>query len=93
MSEKALSEVVLKAWTDPEFKARLEQDPKTMLQAEGFSFARGDVDVRLVENTDEVTYFILPQPPSELGSIDEDELKNIAADVLSVQLVLPTILT
>jgi nitrile hydratase len=47
------AKVVAKAWTDPEFKKRLLEDPETVLRELGYFGLQGE-HIRVVENTDTV---------------------------------------
>jgi hypothetical protein len=59
---KAYSQVVKKAWADPEFKKRLMGDPATVLGEEGFTVPSG-TKVNVVENGTNRLNFVLPQDP------------------------------
>jgi hypothetical protein len=59
----AYAAAVEKAWTDPQFRSQLLSDPRAALTAQGASIPP-DVDIRVVENTDEVVHLVLPPPPS-----------------------------
>jgi hypothetical protein len=58
--------VVAKAWKDPAFKSKLLLDANSAL-TEALGAAPAGVTVRVVENSDEIGYFVLPlQPTDEL---------------------------
>ena len=50
----AHGKVIVRAWRDPAFKARLITDPHAMLKEAGFAVLEG-VTVKVVENTDLIT--------------------------------------
>ena len=73
--QKAYGKVVAKAWADPDFKAKLLADPKTVLKENGLEFPE-DVELRVVENTDKLVHLILPPEPT--GQLSEEELEKVA---------------
>jgi len=70
--QKAYGKVVAKAWADPDFKAKLLSDPKTVLKEYGVEFPQ-DVELRVVENTDKIHHFTLPA-----RQLSEEELEKVA---------------
>src|SRR5262245_44375103 len=70
--------IVAKAWTDETFKKRLLADPAAVLKEHGMEMPPG-IQVRIVENTEEVRYLTLPRPgrPSS-GELAEEELARVA---------------
>ncbi len=71
---KAYGHVVAKAWTDEGFKQRLLANPTEVLRAEGVPVPEGD-EVRIVENTDRLTYLTLPARPDNLS---DEQLDAVA---------------
>lgn len=82
-------EIVLRAWTDPEFKSRLLKDPSKVFEEHGVSL--GEKSVKVLENTSDVAHFVLPESP-DLSSISDKDIGQLIDSVLAAQLVLPTIL-
>lgn len=74
--ENPLAKVIAQAWSDEAFKQRLLSDPASVFAEAGIDVPAG-VELRTVEDTDDVRYFVLPQAPAE-GEISEDELGNVA---------------
>jgi hypothetical protein len=72
---KVAGEVIARAWSDDAFKARLLANPNEVLAESGMDVPSG-VQIRIVENTDTVTYVTLPAPPSE--EISDDALEAVA---------------
>lgn len=66
---RQLGEVVLKAWTDDGYRQRLQQDPKTALQEAGFPVPEG-MQVKVVEESDNVAYVVIPKKPDNLQVSD-----------------------
>ena len=73
--QKAYGKVVAKAWADPDFKAKLLADPKTVLKENGLAIP-DDVEFRIVENTDKIVHLNLPPEPT--GQLSEEELEKVA---------------
>jgi len=69
-NQSILSKVIAKAWNDPEFKSVLLGDPVKVLTEMGISIPK-DVNVRIVEDTDNLIHMILPLPPTEELTMDE----------------------
>ncbi len=74
---KAFQRIIAKAWMDDEFKGRLTSDPATVLREEGIEVPQG-VELKIVENTDEVVHFVLPgKPPGvTIEELDGREAAN-----------------
>lgn len=64
-----LGQVILKAWTDDDFKQRLLADPATVLQENGVQVQPG-VGVKVLEDTDDVNYLVLPTKPANMEISD-----------------------
>jgi len=72
---RGVGQVVANAWADPDYKERLKADPSAVLAEQGLEVPEG-IEVRIVENTDDVVYFTLPPEPSEV--LDDDALEAVA---------------
>ncbi len=64
-------EFLTRAWTDPAFSARLDQDPKALLQEMGAEVP-DDMTIKVVRDNDDVVYLHLPAPPGEGEVADAD---------------------
>ena len=85
MAEKNVSDgvaarVIAQAWSDPEFKAQLLSDPAAVLQAEGIR-VRDSVELRAVEDSDEIRHVVIPPRPANSAELNEDELEEVAAGI------------
>jgi Nitrile hydratase, alpha chain len=78
-------QIVTKAWQDDAFKKRLLANPTAVLKEQGLEVSAG-VQVRVVENTDQVIHLTLPAKPRE-GELSEDELENVAGGKLGGVLI------
>jgi Nitrile hydratase, alpha chain len=73
---KQWSKLIAKAWANEAFKKGLLADPAAVLQEHGLTVPPG-VQVKVVQNTDQVLYLMLPPAPS--GELAEEDLEAIAA--------------
>lgn len=69
--ERAWSQLVAKAWTDEEFRDRLKNDPRAVLEEFGIEAPEG-VEIQVVEDTPEVRHIVLPASPA--GELADEEL-------------------
>lgn len=83
-----MTRIVVKCWTDPDYKEKLAKDPRRMLEEEGFEFEKGgDVKVQFHFDSKDVKNIVIPTPPDIL-KLDKDDLMTIAAQVIAIQLEL-----
>ena len=74
---KQWGQIVARAWTDPEFKARLISNPQAVLREHGLEVEAG-VELRVIEDaapTDDtpgIRHLVLPACPA--GDMAEEEL-------------------
>ena len=71
----AMAKIIAKAWTDPDYKARLLKEPAKVVRAEGIKVPKG-AKVHIHENSKKVMHLVLPQRPD--ASLDEDEMNQRA---------------
>lgn len=64
-------ELISRAWSDPAFRARLQEDPRAVLNELGISFD-GDARVEVVQDSDRVLYLHIPKAPPQGEVRDED---------------------
>ena len=69
-------QIVAKAWQDDIFKKRLVAEPAVVLKEHGIQVPAG-VQLRVVENTDQVIHLTLPAQPRE-GELSDEELEGVA---------------
>ena len=74
-SNQKMDQLIAKTWSDAEFKQRLLDDPRGVLEAAGAQIPAG-LQVRALANTDRVFHLVLPMKPTHLSDLDLD---NIAA--------------
>ena len=73
---KKYGQIVARAWSDDDYKARFLSDPATVMTEAGLPVPEG-VEIRAVETTDEVLYLTLPAKPTD-DVISEEELATVA---------------
>ena len=66
-----MSQILARCWSDAAFKASLLADPVAVLKAQGVELPAG-VQVRVVEDTDQVAHWVLPARPDALSDADLD---------------------
>lgn len=60
--ENQIGQLVARAWAEEDFKQRLLSNPMAVLKEEGITVPEG-LQIKVVENSDTVFHFILPQRP------------------------------
>ncbi len=71
------AQVIARAWSDPDFKAQLLDDPKTVLAGYGIDLPTG-LNLKIVENTADTMHVVLPAVPSQAGDLSDEDLQNLA---------------
>lgn len=71
-------DLIRKASTDLEFRAALLDDPVAVLRAEGWDVPEA-MEVRVVENTDELMYITLPA----LTLLSDEEMDDVTGGSVS----------
>ena len=67
---RKIARVIANAWIDPAYHARLKKDPHAVLTEAGLDAPK---HIRVVEDTDDVTHFVIPKRPDGL---DEHRRKH-----------------
>ena len=73
----ALAQVFAACWKDEELKARFMADPKAVL-AEFDMDVPANIDVKVVENSDNCVHITMPKAPAGDGELSDEELSNAA---------------
>ncbi len=60
--QEKYEDLLRKAWTDSEFKARLLANPELVLREEGWEFPAG-MSIKVVENSEHAHYLVIPPSP------------------------------
>ena len=71
----SMHKAIARAWTDVDYKAKLKSDPHTALAEVGIEVPAGTT-LKVVENSDNVHYLVLPVAPSQAGEISAAEMEK-----------------
>jgi hypothetical protein len=74
-------QIVARAWRDEGFRRRLLADPAAVLHEHGLE-AQPGVQVRVVEDTEQVIHLKLPRKPTVPGEVSEEELASVAGGMV-----------
>jgi hypothetical protein len=77
---KRWSQLVAQAWTDERFKQQLITKPAAVLREHGIEVPAG-VEVRVVEPTEKLLYFLLPPKPADGAELTSSQLTGVAGGV------------
>ena len=72
-----LAELFAACWKDEALKARFMADPKAVMAEHGMDVP-ANIDVNVVENTDNTVHITMPQAPAGAGELSDEELVNVA---------------
>lgn len=72
-------DIVERAWSDRSYKERLIADPRAVLREAGFNPAWNG-EIRIVENSPQTMYLVIPQKP---GALSEQDLDSVAGGAVS----------
>ena len=81
--QEAYGRVLAKAWSDPSFKAQLLADPPAALATLGITVPPG-MKVKVLEDTDSLTHFVLRAPPT--GELSTADLRKVVGGLPAVQI-------
>ena len=76
----ALAKVFAACWKDEALKARFQSDPKAVLAEHGIAVP-ANINVNVVENTDNTVHITMPQAPAGAGELSDEELSNVAGGI------------
>jgi hypothetical protein len=68
--------LVADAWSDPELKKRLLADPTAVCAERGIALPKGR-KIKVIEDSDTVTHFVLPSKPAG-EELSEEALESVA---------------
>ena len=64
-------------WKDEALKARFQSDPKAVLAEYGIDVP-ANINVNVVENSDNTVHITMPKAPAGDGELSDEELGNVA---------------
>jgi hypothetical protein len=73
----AFAEFFAACWKDEALKARFMADPKAVLAERGIEMP-DNIDVKVVENSDNTVHITMPMAPDGHEEMSMDELSNVA---------------
>ena len=91
--------IILKAWKDPKYKARLLKEPKKVLQEELSKLDKNiklpdDLEIKVLEENPKTLYLTLPVNPNEAfgKELSEEDMENVAGGtgIISISSVVQT---
>jgi len=85
---KKWSQLVAHVWDDEQLKQRLVDNPAAVLRENGIEVPVG-VEIRVVENTDKLTYLVLPPKPLDSASeLTSEQIDAVVGGQL-IELLVP----
>ena len=74
--------LITRAWKDETFARELRSNPKAVFQREVGSELPGDVEVKVVEETEKTIYLVLPEKPQAAqGELSEEQIAAAAGGI------------
>ena len=73
----ALAKVFAACWKDEALKARFMADPKAVLAEHGMDVP-ANINVNVVENSDNTVHITMPQSPAGAADLSDEEMANAA---------------
>jgi hypothetical protein len=71
-----VSKAIARAWTDPDYKAKLLADPHAALAEVGVSVPAGTT-IKVLADTAETKHLVLPISPADVGEVTVEELEKV----------------
>lgn len=70
-----INRIIEKSWAEPDFKEELQKDPKAAVK-KAFNVDIPDhVNIKVVEETEDTYYLVLPQNPATLKQAETDKVE------------------
>jgi hypothetical protein len=73
---KKIQQIIAKAWSDEDYKQKLLSETAATMLAEGIDLPIG-IELKIVENTPQVTYMVLPLKPLTT-ELNDEQLGEVA---------------
>ena len=78
----AMAELFAACWKDEALKARFMSDPKAVLAERGIDVP-DNIDVNVVENSDNTVHITMPKAPDTTDQLADEELVDVAGGCVS----------
>ena len=75
--DNVLTQLFTACMNDDTLKARFLSEPKVVLSEYGLDIPEG-IEVKLVENADDLVHITLPAPPTAYAGVSDEELGDAA---------------
>src|ERR1044072_131451 len=72
------TQLIEKAWKDPQFKAKVVRDPKGMLEQHLGKTLPQEVKIYVHEEGNNTLHFSIPPSPSKMAELSDDDLAKVA---------------
>ena len=83
--DNRFGEIISKCWYDAAFKKRFMSEPKKVLAEFGMDLPAG-LEVKVVENTDNVMYLTIPPNPKAMaGELSDNQLDAVSGGAGTIQ--------
>ena len=70
--------LITKAWQDEAFKQQLMSNPVAVYEEELGRKASDNVEIKVLEETSDITYLVIPQKPETSEELSEEALEAVA---------------
>lgn len=77
VSQQIYGQLVMRVWSDPEFKKRLSISPRETLKEIGLELPP-DLELEVHIQTPKHIHLVIPEKPPELGELTEEEMRKFA---------------
>ena len=84
----SFAELFAACWKDDALKARFMADPKAVLAERGIDVP-DNMDVKVVENSDNTVHITMPMAPDGHEELSMEELSNVAGGAAAMPEILP----
>jgi len=72
-----ITKAIARAWTDPDYRARLMTDPHAALTEAGVAIPAG-ATIKVTEDTADTRHIVLPVAPGNVNNLSSEELEKVA---------------
>ncbi|RPJ84994.1 MAG: NHLP leader peptide family natural product precursor, partial [Acidobacteria bacterium] len=77
-----LDKIVEQAQTNPEYYDQLMKNPRALMERQLGTAIPGNVNVKVLEETPDTYYIVLPYAPKEGAELSDADLEKVAGGIL-----------